>query len=316
MSVLERWQTVFIMISIGVGLLLGQAPVIQAHAEPFILPFLMLMLYSLFLAIPVKEFKTAFANLTFASSTLAINFLWSPLLAWGLGAVFLSEHPAVWLGFIMLMVTPCTDWYLLFTGVAKGNVPLSTSILPMNLFLQILLLPVYLSLFAGESIPVDFSVLLESILFVFAVPLGLAMATRFLLRKRRAFFHQKMLPFFANGQMIFLVLAITAMFASQGHYLLQNAGVILLLLVPILFFFMINFFLGRFMGQFFNFSYEDTVSLNMTIIARNSPVALAIAVSAFPGDPLIALTLVIGSLIELPVLAVVSHLLLRRRNAA
>ena len=55
------------------------------------------------------------------------------------------------------------------------------------------------------------------------------------------------------------------------------------------------------------FTYEDSVSLHLTIIARNSPVALAIAVTAFPDQPVIALALVIGPLIELPVLAAVSQ---------
>ena len=41
-------------------------------------------------------------------------------------------------------------------------------------------------------------------------------------------------------------------------------------------------------------SYKDTVSLSLTTLARNSPVALAIAVTAFPDEPLIALALVIG----------------------
>jgi len=52
----------------------------------------------------------------------------------------------------------------------------------------------------------------------------------------------------------------------------------------------------------------------MTIIARNSPVSLAIAVTAFPDQPLIALALVIGPLIELPVLAIVSQILLFTRE--
>ena len=32
----------------------------------------------------------------------------------GVGAIFLSDHPALWIGFIMLMVTPCTDWYRIY----------------------------------------------------------------------------------------------------------------------------------------------------------------------------------------------------------
>ena len=100
------------------------------------------------------------------------------------------------------------------------------------------------------------------------------------------------------------------MFASQGKYLLQNMNVVLLLLVPVLLFFIINFLLGQFIGRIMHLSYKDTVSLSLTTLARNSPVALAIAVTAFPNEPLIALALVIGPLIELPVLACVSQVLL------
>ncbi|PGL74935.1 arsenic resistance protein, partial [Bacillus thuringiensis] len=68
--------------------------------------------------------------------------------------------------------------------------------------------------------------------------------------------------------------------------------------------------LGQFIGRMMHLSYKDTVSLSLTTLARNSPVALAIAVTAFPDEPLIALALVIGPLIELPVLAGVSQVLL------
>ena len=69
----------------------------------------------------------------------------------------------------MLMVTPCTDWYLIFTEIAKGNVALS-AILPVNLILQVLLLPIYLFLFAGVMKTVAVSVLIESIVIVIVLP--------------------------------------------------------------------------------------------------------------------------------------------------
>ena len=60
----------------------------------------------------------------------------------------------------------------------------------------------------------------------------------------------------------------------------------------------------------FKLNYQDSVSLSLTTLARNSPVALTIAVAAFPDKPLIALVLIIGPLIELPVLFLVSKILL------
>jgi ACR3 family arsenite transporter len=85
------------------------------------------------------------------------------------------------------------------------------------------------------------------------------------------------------------------------------------MLIPVLIFFCINFWLGQLIGRLAHFSYEEVACFNCTTLARNSPVSLAIATSAFSEQPLIALALVIGALIELPVLFVVSQVLLLLR---
>ncbi|GAE26889.1 arsenical-resistance protein ACR3 [Halalkalibacter wakoensis JCM 9140] len=313
MNIMERLQTVIILFAVGFGLLLGQFSFIEQYAETFILPFLLLMLYGLFLIIPLKGLKEAFKKIKFLSTSVIINFLWTPLLAWGLGAIFLADHPALWLGFILLLVTPCTDWYLIFTSIAKGNVSLSTSVLPVNLLLQVTLLPIYLFLFAGTMGTFEVATVTEVVLFLF-VPFLLANLTLYLFKKKKGVLTNKVIPFFASSQIILLCLAITAMFASQGSYLINNLNVILLMIVPLFLFFVINFILAQTVGKLFRFNYEDTVSLNMTIIARNSPIALAIVLTAFPDQTLIALALIIGPLIELPVLAIVAQGLLKIRR--
>ncbi|MFA1819862.1 arsenic resistance protein [Virgibacillus oceani] len=314
MNILEKFQTAIILIAVGIGLLLGHFTFFAQNAGSFIMPFLLLMLYGLFLTIPLDQFKKAFSNIKFLGSSTILNFIWTPVLAWGLGAIFLADHPALWIGFIMLMVTPCTDWYLMFTSIAKGNVSLSTSVLPINLIFQVLLLPVYLFIFAGTIQPVPLSTFIESIVLVLVIPFTLAHLTRYLLRNKETFLNKKLVPFFSSVQIIFLSLAITAMFASQGNYLINNLDVIYILIIPILLYFVINFIVAQTVGKAMKFSYEDTVSLSLTIIARNSPVALAIAVTAFPDQPLIALSLLIGPLIELPMLAIVSQKLLSLRG--
>lgn len=314
MSILEKSQTLVILMAVVFGLLLGQINVVESYAGGFIIPFLLLMLYGLFLSIPLKNIKTAFKNIKFMSISSVINFLWTPLLAWGLGSLFLSDNPALWLGFILLLVTPCTDWYLIFTSIAKGNVSLATSVLPVNLILQVILLPVYLFIFAGTMQIVEFTTIIESVVLVLFLPLLLANLTRFLLKNKKEVLDKKIIPIFGYLQIIFLSLAIVAMFASQGSHLLGNFEVIIIMVVPLLLFFIINFIVGQTIGKVLNFSYEDTTSLNLTIIARNSPIALAIVITAFPNEPLIALALVVGPLIELPVLALISQVLLAIRR--
>lgn len=100
------------------------------------------------------------------------------------------------------------------------------------------------------------------------------------------------------------------MFASQGQLLLDNLDLMWQITIPILLFFIINLVVGQKVGQLMKFPYKDRASLSLTTLARNSPIALAIAMTAFPDQPLIALTLVIGPLLELPILATITQLLL------
>ena len=213
----------------------------------------------------------------------------------------------------MLMVTPCTDWYLVFTGVAKGNVPLSTSILPINLILQIILLPIFLLLFFGRSGNVEFRSLVESILLVLLIPFLLVLVTKKIVSRSNTS-GTSFTGFFVKSQVLFLSLAVVAMFASEGRNLLENPDVIYKLLFPVIIFFIITFLLAQLVSRFFKFSYQNRVSLTLTTMARNSPISLAIAVSAFAYEPLVALSLVIGPLIELPILALTSQLLLKIRK--
>ncbi len=174
MNAFEKNQTVFIIAAVGLGLLLGQVSVIQQHASSVIVPFLMLMLFGLFLIIPLRGLTSAFRNRRFARANVLLNFVWAPLVAYGLGAIFLADYPAIWLGFFLLIVTPCTDWYLVFTSIAKGNVPLAASVLPVNLILQLILLPLYLFLFAGSLELASALFILKSVGLILFVPFSAA----------------------------------------------------------------------------------------------------------------------------------------------
>jgi len=309
MSLFEKLYTFIIFLAVMIGIGIGQVELIRANAESFILPILVAMLYITFLQIPIEDINNAFKNIKFTYTSVLINFVWTPILAWLLAMVFLGDNPALYIGFIMLMVTPCTDWYLIFTGIAKGNIALSAAILPLNLILQVILLPFYLLIFGGTTGVIEFSFLVESILIVLFIPLVLAYLTKMLLRNRQEL-RENLISRFSVLPINFLSLAIVAMFASQGQLLLDNLDLMWQISIPILLFFLINFFVGQKAGQLMKFPNSDRTSLSLTTLARNSPIALAIAMTAFPDQPLIALTLVIGPLLELPILAIITQILL------
>lgn len=313
MDKIKKYQTVIIILAVIIGLLFGHFDLVAQYSSNLIVPLLMTMLFGLFLSLDLKKLRSSFLNLKFSVSNIIINFIWTPIFAYILGSIFLSQELALWIGFVMLMVTPCTDWYLVFTGVAKGNVSLSTAILPINLILQVVLLPIYLMIFFGETGNIELASIVESILLVLVVPFVLALlAKKVILYKNNPLTGS--IHFFTKSQVIFLALAVVAMFASEGKNLTDNPNIIYILLIPFLVFFTVTFVLAQLVSRILTFNYEDKVSLTMTTMARNSPISLAIAVAAFPEQPLIALSLIIGPLIELPVLVIAAQLLLKRKK--
>nr|WP_295160267.1 arsenic resistance protein [uncultured Methanobrevibacter sp.] len=312
MDLIEKLEPIIIFSAVVIGLIFSNIDIIAQNSEYLINIFLCLMLYGLFLEVPLNELKDSFKNVKFTSTSLIINFLWTPLFGYFLGSLFLKGNLDIVIGFFMLILTPCTDWYLVFTKMAKGDVKLSLSILPINLVLQIILLPIYLVIFFSSANTMDYSQLAYSLLIVIVIPFIAAQITKFILNSE---LKEKATELFTNLQIWFLSLAVFCIFASQGGLLFNNLNSVVSIFIPLIIFFGVNVIIDLLVSQKVNFTYQEYASLTMTTLARNSPLALAIAINSFPGHELISIALVIGPLIELPVLYIVSKFCLWVKNS-
>ena len=310
MNLIGRLQPVIIISCALLGLMLGAMTPLGSAAFGWIEIFLMMLVYILFLSVDLNQITSSFTNVRFTTAAVAINFIFTPLLGYLLGKLFFAGSVDIRIGLLMLLVTPCTDWYLVFTGMSKGNVELGMSILPLNLILQIVLLPVYLLVLIGSEVTMDAAALIESVVIVLIVPFLLSAVTKAAIGKSVRF--QSFLTERGDDlQLLFLCLAVIVMFASEGKNLLDNPTLLVQMFVPLLLFFATVLIAAQLVGRAIDLTKRDTVALSFTTLARNSPLSLAIAVATFPDRPLIALALVIGPLIELPVLSVISDILKR-----
>ena len=312
MNLIEKLEPVILILAIIVGLILSDIEILSKNMGNLINLFLCIMIYGLFLEVPLKYLKKSFKNIKFTSTSLIINFIWTPLFGYFLGNLFLNGNIDIFIGFFMLILTPCTDWYLVFTKMAKGDLNLSLSILPINLILQLILLPIYLIIFFSSNNTINYIDLGYSLLIVIVIPFVLAQLSKVILNQEMG---EKLTGFFSKYQIIFLALAVFAIFNSQGKLLFDNLNTVLTIFIPLMVFFAINTIIDLLLSQQINFTYEEYASLTMTTLARNSPLALAIAINSFPGRELIAIALVIGPLIELPVLYIVSRFVLWVKNS-
>jgi arsenite transporter len=307
-----RWQVPVVLAAVAVGTALGLIFDLGDAPERLVVPALVGLLALTFAGVNGRSLIEGIRpHPKVAAASLGINFAWTPAFAGLLGWLLLSAQPDLRLGLVMLLVTPCTDWYLVFTGTARGNVALAASLLPPNLVLQLLLLPLFVTALTGSAADIPLGDLAGSVAIVLGIPLVIAAAVRFLAARAGA--HERLDHALERAQPVglgLLAVAIVAIFATHARVITDNTDAFLRLLAPLAAFFAVTYLVATATTRTLGLRYPERVTLTMTTLARNSPVALAIATAAFPDRPLVAVALVVGPLIELPVLALTANRLL------
>ncbi|WP_017584467.1 arsenic resistance protein [Nocardiopsis valliformis] len=315
MSTSEKFQSVFVALAAVLGLGAGLLWPMGEVAGFLVLPLLIVMLAAVFAQVDAGQVRQARGARKVVAASLVLNFVFTPLFAWALGAGLLGGSPDLRIGLLLLLVTPCTDWYLVFTGLARGHMGVAAAVLPVNLVLQLLLLPVYVLLLGGEAAMVGTGTLVEAVLLVLLVPLVIALLVRWGARRWKGtrWRDERVMPVLSASVLPLLYTAVLAMFAWQARTVVAHLSDLAMLLLPLVLFFLVMPLVAVGAGRLLRLPADQRVTLTMTSVARNSPVALAIAVAAFPDRPLIAVALVTGPLLELPVLAVLTQIVRVRK---
>ena len=175
---LERQQVWFYLAAVVLGLLAGTLWPEAGHAaEALVWPVLALLLYATFTQMPLVAIPAAFKDGRFLAAALIGNFAVVPLLVWGL-LQFLPDDDALRLGLLLVLLVPCTDWFITFAQLGRGDATRATALTPITLILQLLLLPLYLGLMADIDFASVFALAdVWPALLVVLVPLGLAWLT-------------------------------------------------------------------------------------------------------------------------------------------
>ena len=89
------------------------------------------------------------------------------------------------LGVLLVLLTPCIDYVIVFTGLAGGARAKLLAAAPLLMLLQLALLPLYLFAFAGREFVgvIDVAPFAEAFLLLIVVPLAAAAAVQALARR-------------------------------------------------------------------------------------------------------------------------------------
>ena len=302
--------------AILVGSALGlTAPAAGEAMSAGVDPTLLLMIFLLFFELRPGAIVQGFGNVRFLALAWGANFLIVPFIGFAIASLFLSGQPLLFTGLVIYFLSPCTDWFLGFTRMARGSTALGTALIPINMVTQLLLFPVWLWLFTRHTGLVDFAAIPGALAQWFLLPLIAAQAVRLCLEKLMSHGGFERLLRWV-GYIVPLAIAglILQIFAANIAAVAGHLEVFAVIVLAVFLFFVATFLLGEGLSWLAGLSYPQHALLAMTTAARNAPLMLAVTAVTIPDQPLILAALVIGMLVEFPHLTALKQLLLWQRS--
>ncbi|WP_347812546.1 bile acid:sodium symporter [Rathayibacter sp. PhB179] len=295
---LEHRQIALYLVAIAAGAALGLLLPAAHRLEVAIEPVLALLLFATFLGVPFAAIGRSLRDGRFLAAVGVLNFVVVPVVAYGLSR-FVADSQALLFGVLLVLLTPCIDYVIVFAGLAGGASDRLLAAAPLLMLAQILLLPLYLLLFLGpEGIAVvEVGPFARAFLLLIVVPLTAAALVQALGRRHRA---GRVIESTMLGLMVPLMMGtLFVVVASQAGAVGAAAGQ-LLVLVPIYAgFLLVMAAAGLGVARLFRLEYSATRALVFSGATRNSLVVLPLALALPASLALAPVVVVTQTLVEL-----------------
>lgn len=314
----SSWVSVLLIGSIVAGSIIGDVrPTAGELLGQQVDGTLLTLVTLLFFGVRFEAVVRAWGNLRFLGLTLLVTYAFVPAIGYAIASIVLADHPLLMIGLVVYFMSPCTDWFLGFTRLARGNVALGTALIPINMVMQLLLYPIYLHLFTHGPVQVEAGIIGDTLMHWFLLPLVVAALVHYGLRGfmgadrfSRLLRHvDQIIPWV-------IALLVVEIFAANIAVILEYRAVFTWVLLGVFMFFVLTYLLGEGISRLARFAYPEHALLTMGIAARNAPLMLAVTMAAIPGQPLIYAALVIGMLVEFPHLTMLQRMLRGQRERA
>jgi ACR3 family arsenite transporter len=168
---LTRHQVAVYLGAIAAGAAIGRvAPGSGPGLSHAINPVLAALLYVTFLQVPARQLVRSLRDARFLGAALVVNFVVVPLVVAAMYP-FLPGDPATRTGVLLVLLCPCVDYVIVFSGLAGAGNERLLAATPLLLIAQMLVLPIFLH----GSLTGPF---LRAFGTLIVIPLALAWATQ------------------------------------------------------------------------------------------------------------------------------------------
>ena len=248
-------------------------------------------------------------------TSLILNYVVGPILMFSLAWIFLPDQPEFRIGLILTGLARCIAMVIVCNTLAEGDSEYAAILVALNSVFQIVLYAFYayfliavasdwVSAGSGQNINISVWDVAQSVLIYLGIPFAMGIATRYLLlpRKGASWYNDRLMPALGKVSLLALLFTIVVMFAFKGEYILNQPFDVVRVAIPLLFYFLIMFFLSFGLSIKLKFDYPHATAQSFTAASNNFELAIAVAIGVFGIGSLVAFAAVIGPLIEVPVL--------------
>ena len=295
---MEHHQVVIYLLAMVAGAGIGlAAPGLAPSLEHAINPVLGALLYVTFLQVPAADLARSLRDGRFLSAALVINFIVVPLVV---AAMFflLPTDQAVRVGVLLVLLCPCVDYVIVFSGLAGGSSDRLLASTPLLLIAQMALLPLFLLLFMGSDLAevVEVGPFLQAFLILIVIPLILAWTTQAWAAHRPA---GRAVSAGASTLMVPLMVAVLAIVvASQIPAISDNLTDVAAVIPFYIVFLIVMAYAGKALSAAFRLDVGASRAIAFSGATRNSLVVLPLALALPDGLELAAAVVVTQTLIE------------------
>lgn len=299
---MERFQIPLYLAALAVGALAGWwAPGLGGLAAPAVTPVLAALLYVTFLGIPLRRVGEGLRDLRFMACLVIVNFAAVPVIVFALIRAFSIEGPML-IGVLLVLLTPCIDYVIVFSGLAGAANDRLLAASPVLLVLQMLTLPLYLWSFLASdvAVAVHWGTFAQALAVVIVIPLVAAAVTQWAAARSPVARRWGRL---AGGAMVPLMMLTLATVVASQIALVGSRAQALLPLVPVyVSFAALMTALGWAAGRLAGLRVRERRAVLFSGVTRNSLVVLPLAPAAPDGTVLAPLAVLTQTFVELLVM--------------
>src|SRR5690625_4591930 len=278
------WLNRHLGLSIPVFLFLGFVFGLSFDAQ-FLLhaisPLTLMMIYPMMVGVRVQQLFQP-GGKAVQGWALAVNFVFIPMVAYGLGLLFFRGEPMLALGLLLAALLPTSGMTISWTGFARGNIPAAIKITVIGLFLGSILTPFYVQFLLGAHISVQLGLVFKQILLFIALPLVAGQLTRIWLLKKYGAetFRKEVAPKFPRFSTLGVLGIVFVAMALKAQDLVESPAFLLQIIVATVVLYLLNYLISTIVARRF-LNYADGVALVFGTVMRNLSIALALAMTAF-----------------------------------